>query len=228
MKENTRKQEGFIQIPLLIIIVASAVVFSVVGTGVVLYRQEQRQPAPVEAEERSQEIEELEQKVRELERKQPIPSQQSGVKIFSPSTPPPAKLNIEKEVEELKLQRQQQLKIEQCKATAQSQVDKFKRQLSEMYLQGLEALKNWERAIVDSQISYSQCIMEPVPQDLIGAPPDLQAQYRESKCSYYLDRKAQLERELEQERMKLDTLVQTAEKMGEAEYSRLYLNCLNQ
>ena len=122
---------------------------------------------------------------------------------------------------------EQELKIEKCKAQAQLEIDKFKKELNQMYLQGLEALKDWERAILDAQIAYSECILEPLPEDLIGAPPDLQNQYRESKCNYYLERKKQLEKELQQERNKLDTIFKTAEKMGETEYSRIYLECLN-
>lgn len=130
-------------------------------------------------------------------------------------------------VEEQRKQREQQLKIEQCKAQAQSQVDSFKKKLGEMYLRGQEALKNWERAILDCEIKYSECILKPIPEEYLGMSPDQLRKIKEADCSYYLGKKSKLKEELEQERKKLDTLFQTIEKMGETEYSRLYLECLN-
>ena len=250
------KQKGVIQIPLLIWIIASIIVASA-GVSAVLYVQNRSTTptddvfgeAFVIEEEPSEEIltiegpEELEEPEesdllteQELEKakleaeKARLAAETAKAKAETERLrreTEEAEQLLEEQRKQQELQYQQQLKIEKCKAEAQLEVDKFKKELNKMYLQGLEELKNWEQAILGAQISYSECILKPIPDYLIGAHPDLQKQYRDSKCNYYLEMQKQLEKSLKEERNRLDTLFETTEKQGETEYSRIYLGCLN-
>ena len=132
-------------------------------------------------------------------------------------------LQRQEEARQLELQYQQQLKIEKCKAQAQSTVDKYKQEATNMYFQALETFKNWERAILDNQIKYSECIMKPAEP---GMPSYLQQQIR-AECDYYLERKSWLENDLTQQQNKWREIYETAQTAMQQQYSGIYLKCLN-
>jgi len=122
-----------------------------------------------------------------------------------------------------------ELNIEKCKALVQLKIDKMKVKMDEMRLKGEDALKNWKNAILDSEIHYSKCMYEPLPDDIIKLQlsPSQIIEFRESQCNHYLDSKARLEKDLEQKEKELDEIIQQIETKLQQEYSKFYLDCLN-
>ena len=99
----------------------------------------------------------------------------------------------------------------------------YTQEATNMYFQALETFKNWERAILDNQIKYSECIMKPAEP---GMPSYLQQQIR-AECDYYLERKSWLENDLTQQQNKGKEIYEMAQTAMQQQYSGIYLKCLN-
>lgn len=116
------------------------------------------------------------------------------------------------------------LKIERCKADAQLPLDKYNDELNKMYLESQDILKQWDIAISDVKIQYSNCIMAESP---TGFSPSQQQTIKDAQCSYYLDKEIELEKEKRQIELEINTKFQTYEKFGQDTYTKNYLDCLN-
>ena len=89
-------------------------------------------------------------------------------------------------------------------------------------------MKIWERAIKDSKINYYDCVSTPFAGTPLGQlSPSQQASVRKARCSYYLERKSELEKELKEKREKLEDTIQFTKESGQQQYSKIYSECLN-
>lgn len=230
-------QRGFIQTPLLILIVI--VVSGSIGAGVVLHKQgklssltvnisntfktqpkeEATETPPIEessqvtatpiAEEPQKIINDLQQRIKSLEKGSQAPSQSTQVQ--PPSQP----------------QADSPLKIARCQAEAREGIDRvvnqalsaylpiYQKRIDEAHAAWLAAREKQRRAIVET------------PSDLIGAPPYLQEEARRSvtqsiqpTIDYYANLENQIADEWEQAKRE-------ARRLGELQYNSIYLACLN-
>lgn len=156
--------------------------------------EQSKQAETPEVEKLKKEIEELKKTKPPLRKSESLPVQDSKIKQELDK----AGLEVERAQQEVERLRegartkvnqelQQQLQTQRLAEERRKQ-EELQRQtaaLVDLLKEIKNEIKRQERTNLDTAQNQANCILEPLPTDLIGASPQLQDSYRKSKCGIY-------------------------------------------